>query len=129
MPIRPENRDRYPKDWLQIRELILLRARNRCECAGECGYGDHHIWPPGLYGEPIENRCGAVNGQPHPETGSTVVLTIAHLDHVPENCDEDNLRAMCQRCHLAYDQEHHMQQREMNRRIELEAAGQERLFE
>lgn len=36
-----------------------------------------------------------------------IVLTIAHLDHTPENCDPANLRAMCQRCHLAYDAEPH----------------------
>lgn len=36
-----------------------------------------------------------------------VVLTIAHLDHVPENCDPENLRAWCQRCHLRYDAAHH----------------------
>jgi hypothetical protein len=31
------------------------------------------------------------------------VLTTSHLDPVPEHCDDTNLRAMCQRCHLAYD--------------------------
>lgn len=36
-----------------------------------------------------------------------IVLTIAHLDHQPENCADDNLRAWCQRCHLAYDAQHH----------------------
>jgi hypothetical protein len=35
------------------------------------------------------------------------VLTVAHLDHAPENCDPANLRAMCQRCHLRYDRHHH----------------------
>lgn len=39
----------------------------------------------------------------HPDTGSIVVLTVAHLDHVPENCADDNLKAMCQRCHNRYD--------------------------
>ena len=38
-----------------------------------------------------------------------IVLTIAHLDHVPENCADENLRAWCQRCHLRYDAEHHKQ--------------------
>lgn len=32
-----------------------------------------------------------------------IALTIAHLDHQPENCDPDNLRAWCQRCHNRYD--------------------------
>lgn len=38
MPIKPENRGRYPKDWKQIRERILLRAGNRCEF---CGVENH----------------------------------------------------------------------------------------
>lgn len=38
-----------------------------------------------------------------------IVLTIAHLDHTPENCADDNLRAWCQRCHLAYDAKHHQE--------------------
>ena len=45
--------------------------------------------------------------RPHPLTGSRVVLTVAHLDHVPEHSDPANLKAMCQRCHLAYDAAEH----------------------
>ncbi len=85
MPIRPENRDRYPREWKTIRAAILARADNRCE------------------GSPLWPDCRAENGQPHPVTGSRTVLTIAHLDHTPENCDPANLRAWCQRCHNAYD--------------------------
>lgn len=81
MPIRPENRARYPKDWKAISLSIRERAAWRCETEG----------------------CGAENGKPHPITGSKVVLTVAHLDHTPENCDPDNLRAWCQRCHNRYD--------------------------
>ena len=32
-----------------------------------------------------------------------MVLTVAHLDHQPENVDDDNLRAWCQKCHNTYD--------------------------
>jgi hypothetical protein len=53
-----------------------------------------------------------------------VVLTTAHLDHTPENCDEENLRAMCQGCHLHYDKEHHEQTRRRTRERELLTAGQ-----
>jgi 5-methylcytosine-specific restriction endonuclease McrA len=35
------------------------------------------------------------------------VLTVAHLDHAPEHNDPANLRALCQRCHLAHDREQH----------------------
>ena len=85
MPIRPENRKRYPKNWKQIRSAILMRANYMCE------------------GSPAFPDCRAENGKPHPVTGSPVVLTIAHLDHTPENCDPDNLRAWCQKCHNTYD--------------------------
>jgi len=52
------------------------------------------------YGRPT------ANGKRHPITGSVVVLTIAHLDHQPKNCDDGNLRACCQRCHNTYDAYH-----------------------
>jgi hypothetical protein len=91
MPIRKENRGRYPADWKSISARIRYdRAGGRCECAGQCGRGH-----PG--------RCEAVDRRPHPQTGSLVVLTVAHLDHVPEHSDDSNLAAMCQACHLSYD--------------------------
>ena len=96
MPIRPENKARYPKDWPKISLRIRSeRARYRCECAGQCGV-DHSS-------ERDDQRCWAVNRLPHPVTGSRVVLTVMHLDHQPENCDDDNLLAGCQRCHNKYD--------------------------
>jgi 5-methylcytosine-specific restriction endonuclease McrA len=45
------------------------------------------------------------------ENGSKVVLTIAHLDHTPENCEPDNLRALCQKCHNKYDGKHRAETR------------------
>lgn len=81
MPIRPEMKARYPKDWkLRSRFVRFYRARNRCE------------W------------CGAENGKPHPITGSRVVLTAAHVyDDRPEAAQLDNLAALCQRCHNRHD--------------------------
>jgi hypothetical protein len=85
----------YPRDWPEISKSIRFgRAGGRCECEGECGAGH-------------EGRCEALHGRPHPVTRSRVVLTVAHLDHEPRNCDPANLRAMCQRCHLRYDAEQH----------------------
>ena len=102
MPIRPDQRDRYPVDWHAISaEIRFTRAQGRCECRGQCGSRRH----------PGPDRCGAMHGVQHPVTGSKVVLTTAHMDHTPENCDRANLLAMCQLCHLAYDSEHHAQTR------------------
>lgn len=89
MPIKPENKARYPKNWKEIRTRILNRADNKCE------------------GSPVYPDCRVSNGEPHAETGSKVVLTIAHLDHTPEHCEDENLMAWCQRCHLTYDAKHH----------------------
>ena len=110
MPIKPENLKRYPNDWQEISNRIRFeRAMGRCECEGECGH-DHRLdW----YGF---ERCAAIHDKPHPCTESIVVLTVAHLDHTPEHCDDDNLKAMCQRCHLAYDADHHRIQREKTAR-------------
>ncbi len=128
VPIRPENRERYPPDWKAISKRIRNdRARGRCECRGECGY-DHTLELNRIAEDdgvrsgimPERDRCIACNGLPHPVTGSTVVLTVAHLDHTPENCADENLRAMCQRCHLAYDKEEHDKtRRENNNRDQL----------
>ena len=44
-----------------------------------------------------------------------VVLTVAHLDHCPENCDDSNLRHLCQKCHNQYDRGHRNQTRRNNK--------------
>lgn len=103
-PIRPENRDRYPTDWADIsRRIRVERAKGRCECDGRCGRPAHHL--------DLDSRCMNRNGGRAFGTGSIVVLTVAHLDHTPENCTDDNLLAMCQGCHLHYDREHHAETR------------------
>lgn len=99
MPIKPENKDRYPKNWKAIRANILARAKFQCE------------------GSPSYPDCDARDGEPHPYTGSKVVLTVAHLDHTPENNDWRNLRAWCQRCHLTYDAKHRKKVRDEARGI------------
>lgn len=109
-PIRESEQHRYPADWDEIsRRIRLYRADGWCECDGRCGH-DHTDDP-----ESRTTRCSAINGHPHPVTGSRVVLTVAHLNHIPEDCRDENLMAMCQRCHLAYDREHHAETRAARR--------------
>lgn len=90
MPIKVENKARYPSNWKSIRNDILKRADNKCEFCG------------------IENYLIK-------ENGSRVVLTIAHLDHIPEHCDYDNLRALCQKCHNSYDAKHRVETRKLTK--------------
>lgn len=104
MPIREENKKRYPKNWKEISERIRFkRAQNRCECTGECGI-DHSLEHYNIeYGRKPRPRCSAFNYSEHPITGSHVILTVAHLNHEIEDCSDKNLKAMCQRCHNKLD--------------------------
>ena len=93
MPIRPENRSRYPKDWPEIRARVRRRSGNRCECTGQCGEhpGIRCAWTHLALKENAKgNEC-------------YVVLTVMHLDHQPENNSDDNLLHACQGCHNRYD--------------------------
>jgi hypothetical protein len=141
-----------PGEWKQIRSRILARARNACECTGECGLEHDGIHARG-------SRCGAPNGRiikravriPEGERlarwrwfehdgcslclggdrcgAVLIVLTIAHLDHDPTNNADANLRALCQRCHLRLDSEQHVRNAaETRARKRDEASGQSQLF-
>lgn len=118
MPIRAENRDRYPADWKLISARIRFdRAGGRCECDGRCG-------------APHEGgRCDARHGLPHPATGSVVILTTAHVHgSPPEQCGDGDLFAACQRCHNKYDEPFRAagvkERRERDRRRIMDKAGQ-----
>lgn len=116
MPIRPENQARYPKNWPEISAGIRKRAGNKCE---ECGVPNYELGgrdPSGKWhkarplGEkllrlewPEPGSTAMCKGWPEPLRIVRIVLTVAHLDHQPENCVDDNLRCWCQRCHNRYD--------------------------
>lgn len=130
MPIKPENRSRYPSDWPQIRARILARARNRCETPGcnaqqyDAGYWGHwggdsrptwfrlsaHETHAAAKQAAAEHSFDRFGDGPVPKGDApiiVIVLTVAHLDHMPENCADANLQALCQRCHLRLDAGHH----------------------
>ncbi|MFH1909515.1 MAG: WGR domain-containing protein [Chloroflexota bacterium] len=122
----PFQRERYPANWPEISLQIREREGWRCK------------W------------CGAENGKPHPLTKSKVVLTVAHLGvpkpdgtpgdtvraartggtpvrdgkHDKTDVRDENLAALCQRCHLNYDLDEHMQNAARKRRKKIIAAGQ-----
>lgn len=128
MPIKPENKARYPKDWPQISRDARERAGWKCQHPG-CNARQYSVgrWQP--------DACGGFAWAAHDDSAQSysearqmaaeysfflfgdgpsdgppvivIVLTVAHLDHQPENCAPENLAAMCQRHHLAYDADHH----------------------
>lgn len=122
MPIRPENRTRYPKDWKALSLAAKERAGWKCQHQGcktqqyEFGQwlrdGDGLRWLRWGVGSTYSEakRMAAETDFDSGEQGPkpiVIVLTVAHLNHTPEDCRPENLAAMCQRHHLAYDAEHH----------------------
>lgn len=124
MPIKPENKHRYPANWKEIRTAILERAGHRCE--GEsCGLPNHCYVYRDAAGGFCEDRPDLLEviawqkAALAPVRRVKVVLTIAHLDHTPENNDPSNLKAFCQKCHNEYDAEHRKANRAKTRRLKM----------
>lgn len=127
MPIKPENRKLYPANWKQISLAAKERAEWRCQhegCAARqyaVGHWDGRAWReagrfghevPGAYAQArqyaAETQWRLTGDDPDADIKVLViVLTVAHLNHDPADCRPENLAAMCQRHHLAYDQQHH----------------------
>jgi hypothetical protein len=70
---------------------VRKRARNRCECLGECGH-DHP-----------QDRCKWCHGEVLSGMAGAVVLAVLPLDHRPDNLEPANLRAYCQLCRQHHD--------------------------
>lgn len=126
MPIAPDKRHLYPPNWQQISFRIrFVRAEGRCEWCG------------------VEHKAVGhrdENGEFHPVSTSTnlsdeslrlitIILTTAHLNHDPTDNRETNLAALCQRCHLNHDREHHAKSRARNARRNAIKRGQGTLFD
>jgi len=97
---------KYPANWKkEIRPRILLRDNNCCKL---CGVENKRLivrtekgflyWPDGM-----ENEAWSLDGL----KSVMIVLTIAHLDHDTTNNSDENLAALCQKCHLNYDRVFH----------------------
>lgn len=119
MPIRPENKARYPANWkTEVVPRIRARSGNRCECTGQCGK-DHVDHTSNIKTAPI--RCDRLNGMPIDDlSGPCIVLTVMHLNHMPEDCRDENLLHACQGCHNRYDLPHRRANRQARLRAEQE---------
>lgn len=114
----------YPKDWKIIRARILERDNHCCKFCLVPNYAiiyrpvkgteEWHLMPEGGADDVLIDF--------EPKTKFTkIVLTIAHLDHDKENHEvpDERLAALCQRCHLLYDMDHHVANRKANRLAKL----------
>lgn len=142
MPIKPENRALYPKDWPEISRQAKERAGWKCQHPGclarqysigiwwrEDGV---HRWAEQYPPEPTYSEARQVAAEAFWEVQHVggepcivIVLTVAHLNHDPTDCRPENLAAMCQRHHLAYDHDHHRANAQATRRAK---AGTLELF-
>lgn len=137
MPIRPEMKSLYPKNWKEIRAEILARADNRCEWKG-CGLEngllgcrdiDGRFWTFDQFanGEVADDICFAdKNGEL--KKGFRIILTVAHVDQDPANNGEpgnrQNLMALCQYHHNRLDMPYRIKGKKERRAKRL---GQQKL--
>lgn len=124
-PISKINKARYPKNWKAIVARIKERAGNKCEFCGVPNYAIIWRYDNGtkwvLYPEGMEAEAWSIDGR----KAVKIVLTTAHLDHTPENNSDENLRCLCQKCHLNYDAKFHAHNARQTRE---KKAGQVAIF-
>lgn len=122
------NRKLYPKNWDTIAQTIKTEVNWHCEsCDRPCrtpGETDQDLidrlsptkWGRDLFDEAMGDE------QQSPKL-KRFTLTVAHLDHIPENCDRANLKAWCTVCHCRYD----LKAMALKKQLKLERVGQMRL--
>ncbi len=95
----PVDWSKYPKNWKDIAFRIKSEAGWKCEqCSRQCRFPDEEF-------------------DTHKRT-----LTVAHINHVPDDCVDENLVALCPKCHLAYDETRKAMQRLAKKRIKQSEA-------
>lgn len=127
---------RYPKNWRAIALQVKEAANWSCkDCGRPCRKPredrfdfedriDETPWGDDLYEEMYDEELGAVLRSKI----NRFTLTVAHLNHVPEDCRPENLKALCTVCHLRYDATHHAYSTKRNQHRKRETAGQLTLF-
>lgn len=108
----PMDRSLYPSDWEDIATRIKNAADWKCQdCRRQCKRPDQD-WAEFI-------SMGCLSGEMEIKLGQ-FVLTVAHLNHIPSDCSDENLRALCTVCHLRHDNRF----RALRRRLKRERLGQ-----
>lgn len=129
MPIRKDLKHFYAGPaWRETRERILRRARGCCE---QCGIPHRLriIRAGGYWWDVLSGGCwrrpdGSVGRPPKGlrRRHVAIVLTIAHLNSTPGDDRPENLKALCQWCHLNFDQALHVANSRRTRSIRKDRA-------
>ena len=142
----PMDYSRYPQNWRDISKHIRYeRAGNKCEW---CGIPNRELITRRLsnpYQWQIVSEEGAwMQDEDWSGPYVTVTLTVAHLGidypdgrkgnpHDKMDVRDDNLAALCNRCHLVHDLEEHKvnakETRLRKKHAAIVANGQKSLFE
>mgnify|MGYP006290153145 CR=1 FL=1 len=110
----PMQRDRYPSDWDAIAHMVKHEASWCCEACGR------PCREPDETNEAFMRRLSLEQVREYLDRPRRFVLTVAHLNHVPEDCRRENLKALCAPCHGRYD----LGQMRRKQMLKREAAGQ-----
>jgi hypothetical protein len=137
MPIRKDLRRFYMRDsgWPAVRRRILERAGGKFDAGGkyvggakceQCGVADRQqveraangVWRSLLGGKWRSSDGGLAASQIISWLNHRyvrTVLTVAHLNHIPGDDRDENLKALCQWCHLNRDRLHHKETRSVRK--------------
>lgn len=135
MPISKALKHLYPSNWAQLSRQLKEQAGWCCQQCGVPQYaiahwdGERYQLVKGSqyydqleythsYQSAVAAKQALTEWGDYPAKLIVVVLTTAHLDHDPSNNAPDNLRVLCARCHLKYDQAHHATSRLRNKRCQ-----------
>jgi 5-methylcytosine-specific restriction endonuclease McrA len=137
MPIRADLRHFYrTPEWRAARARVMARAGDKCEHCGKPNRANvwtstgvvelaprdrlpYMFWSPAdsprlvwhnQFGELRELSEAMLSPASWPRL-IRVVIGVAHLNHVPGDERDENLRALCQWCHLHHDKQQHAQTR------------------
>lgn len=118
----PMDRRKYPKNWNAIAQTIKHNANWSCqECGRPCRKPGvpWKVFIHWLCDHP-ERRWIKETLEKDREKVQRFTLTVAHLNHDTRDNRIENLKALCPRCHLAHDRDHHITNAQATRRRKKE---------
>ncbi|NJP11413.1 MAG: HNH endonuclease [Leptolyngbyaceae cyanobacterium RU_5_1] len=113
----PMQRDLYPNNWDAIALAVKEESGWSCEFCGSSCMQPGESWTDFLI------RMNWTIAHCKVARPRQYMLTCAHLNHIPPNCDRSNLKALCNPCHCRYD----LKAMATKQRLKRERLGQLRI--